>query len=197
MSDITSVNSHIHAGRAMMNARINSALSSGQISSTDESAFATALDSIDSSLSSSSGSSSTTTGSVGDRISSLIDNQVTSGTLTTDQASELKSLFHPGGGRHRSEGTGTQDDMTIGGMMPPPGGPGAPPAATSSSSDTSSDSSSSDSSGTTSATTTASSTDDQLTQLIDLLEKLRGSLTSSATTYGGNTTSGLVLNTLA
>ncbi|MCJ2131348.1 hypothetical protein [Methylobacterium sp. E-045] len=73
--------------------------STGSISATDATALSSALDSIDASLKS--GRSDTTGGTstrldpsqIQDKISSLIDDQVSSGSLTSDQAETLKSLF--------------------------------------------------------------------------------------------------------
>ena len=75
-------------------------VSSGQISSTDETALSSALDDIDSAMKS--GASSAASGSGGSppspeamqsKINDLIQNEVSSGKLTSDQASELKDVF--------------------------------------------------------------------------------------------------------
>lgn len=99
--------------RDMMQDRLTDAIASGSISASDKEALTSALDDIDQSL-----STGATTGSgrpdpkaMKAKIDSLIDEEVKSGKLTGDQASELKQLFAKGpeGGR--------------GG----PGGPGGPP----------------------------------------------------------------------
>jgi hypothetical protein len=71
------------------------------LSQTDASAIETALDKIDSSLQS--GDSSQTGGTLDPkqmkaRVDSLIDQQVKDGTLTSDQANELKAFFAAGPG---------------------------------------------------------------------------------------------------
>jgi polyhydroxyalkanoate synthesis regulator phasin len=72
-------------------------VSSGTVSSTDETALSSALDDIDSALKSQIGSSSTGTPPSPDqmqsKINSLIDNEVSSGKRTADQAKELKAVF--------------------------------------------------------------------------------------------------------
>ncbi|GJE17392.1 hypothetical protein [Methylobacterium marchantiae] len=88
-------------------------VSTGSISAADGAALSSALDSIDSSLKS--GSSGSTGGTstrldpsqIQDKISGLIDDQVSSGSLTSDQAETLKSLFEAN--------------------APGKGGPGGPP----------------------------------------------------------------------
>ncbi|MGU3536283.1 hypothetical protein [Methylobacterium sp. A54F] len=106
-------------GRERMNAAITSELSAGSISQTDATALTRALDAIDTSLGADqagagTGTSGSAAGStarldpsgIKDRIDGLIDDQVTSGALSSDQADTLKELFAeqgPGG--------------------PPPGGP--------------------------------------------------------------------------
>lgn len=88
-----------------MDARISAALSAGSISSTDQTALESALDSIDSTLASSRSSGSRPTGDMQSRLASLIDQQVDAGTLTADQAKELNALFAEGmGGAGKPEG---------------------------------------------------------------------------------------------
>ena len=109
---------------------ISQALSSGSISATDASALTSALSSIDTSLS---GAASTPTAASGNaarlepggakaKIDGLIDDQVTGGTLTSDQADTLKSLFAEagpkvddrGGARgHRGGGDPAPDAMRV------------------------------------------------------------------------------------
>ena len=168
MTSLSSVNS-LSSPRAMMDARIASAVSAGTISSEDQKALGTALDSIDSSLSSDA-TGRKSGGSIRDRIDSLIDAQVDGGTLTSDQADELKEFFAQGPG-----GPGRP-----GGPPPPP-----PPA------DEGSDTVATDS-GTTTTVKTAS---EQLDALEAMLEKLRVSLADN-NVYGGDRPagSGLVFN---
>lgn len=107
---------------------LESEVSAGTISSTDESALSDALDSIDQSLQTEASSGTKASPEdMQDKINSLIDEQVKSGTLTEDQATELKQVFEnakPQGG--------------AGGPPPPPSGGGSSEDATSSTSDTSS-----------------------------------------------------------
>ena len=136
--------SQTHSGKNRMADAIQKQEASGALSSTDADALTSALSSIDSSLSSSSSSSTSTTrldpSSMKDRIDSLISDQVSSGTLTSDQASELKNLFASHGKSVTSSSSGSGSD-TDGPQGPPP--PGPPPGA---------DASASSSSGSTSST---------------------------------------------
>lgn len=105
-------------------------ISSGSVSASDSDALSSALDSIDSSLQQSrpsAGSTPPSPGDLQDKVSSLIDQQVTSGALTSDQASELKQVF-----ANTFTGQG------------PGGAGGPPPSATDSDSDSASDGSTSD-----------------------------------------------------
>jgi len=136
--------SQTHSGKNRMADAIQKQEASGALSSTDADALTSALSSIDSSLSSSSSSSTSTTrldpSSMKDRIDSLISDQVSSGTLTSDQASELKNLFASHGKSVTSSSSDSGSD-TDGPQGPPP--PGPPPGA---------DASASSSSGSTSST---------------------------------------------
>lgn len=177
--------------RAQMDARISAAASAGSISSEDQDALSSALDTIDSSLS----ADRTSGGKPGDmkgKIDGLIDEQVKSGALTDDQAAELKSFFAQGpdggqGGPGGAKGAGG----------PPPG---PPPA----SSDSDSDDDSTDSS-TDSATQISEAAARQLEAMTAFLQKLRDSAASGSATYGNNagTTSngssatGMVIDTQA
>jgi len=79
-------------------------VTSGAIPQGDQSALSSAITDIGSAL----GSSTSSSGSMQDRVGGLIDNEVSSGKLTSDQATELKGLFakahghmhhaHAGGG---------------------------------------------------------------------------------------------------
>ncbi|MCJ2114972.1 hypothetical protein MKK64_27825 [Methylobacterium sp. E-025] len=109
-----------------MSSTIGKELSAGSLSDTDATALTSALTSIDTSLSAD-GASATTSGSTSkldpssmkDRIDGLISDQVSAGTLTDDQASELKNLFATGG---QSVGSVTSD-AAAGAAGPPPGPP--------------------------------------------------------------------------
>ena len=77
---------------------LQSEVNSGAISSSDQSALSSALNDIDSSLQSgqadaSSGSTNSSPGDLKSKIDSLIANEVSSGKLTSDQATELQGVF--------------------------------------------------------------------------------------------------------
>jgi hypothetical protein len=152
-------------------------VSSGAISSTDQSALSSALNDIDSSLQGgqSSGQSGGTQSSPGDlksKIDDLIAGEVSSGKLTSDQATELQGVFKAAfaNGPDGAGGPGGAGGAHHGHH----GGP--PPTDSSSSSD-----STSNSSGTSSAS-------DILQQF---LQSLQDSLSaSSSTPYSATGTSG-------
>lgn len=152
---------HAHSGKGRMASAIQQQEASGALSSTDATALTNALSSIDSSLSSdTSSANSVTSGTSGssssdrldpssakDRIDSLISDQVSSGTLTSDQATELKNLFASPGKSVSGTDSGSNSDGPDG---PPPGPPpaigasGSPSDSTSSPPGSTSGSSSSD-----------------------------------------------------
>jgi len=147
---------------------LQSEVNSGAISSSDKDALASALTDIDASLQSSRASdqSNGTRPSPGDlksRIDDLINGEVSSGKLTSDQATELQGVFKaafangPGGGGPGGAGG------------PPPGAHGGPPPSDGASS--SDDSSSS-----------TTSVDDILKQFLQSLQEQLSA--SSSTTYG-------------
>ncbi len=121
--------------RDLLQQQLSAEISTGKVKSADKSALSTAIDTIDSSIRSqqSSGSQPTPAAERGrgkslkDTVASLIQQQVDSGALTADQASELKQVFAdtfakrggPGGQPPEGgpEGAG-------GPKGPPPGGPG-------------------------------------------------------------------------
>ena len=140
--------------------QLQAEVNSGAISSSDQGALSSALNDINSSLQSgpASASASGTSSSPGDlksKIDGLIAGEVSSGKLTSDQATELQGVFKAafangaGGAHHGHHG----------------GHGGAPPADSSSSTD-----------GTTSSTSTA---DDVLQQF---LQSLQNSLSASSPT---------------
>jgi hypothetical protein len=149
-------------------------VSSGSISSADQTALTSALTDIDSALkggaSSSSSSSSSSTPPSPDQMKSKIDDliqsEVSSGKLTSDQATELKNVFA---------------NAFSGG----PGGAGGPPSSSDSSTSTSG------SSSTDSSSSSSSSTSDVQDLLKKLLEALQSSNSQSTSSYssGGTTSS--------
>lgn len=97
--------------RDMLQNALSTQVASGKIDASDQGALSAALDSIDSSMRAERGSFSSTRTAppspdeARSKIDSLINDQVSSGALTSDQADELKQLFSdtfvqgPGGGR--------------------------------------------------------------------------------------------------
>ena len=155
-------------------------IDSGTIGSSDQDALSSALTDIDSSLQSSRASHSAggTRPSPGDlksKIDDLIAGEVSSGKLTSDQATELQGVFKaafangPGG-------TGGP-----GGPGGPGGGPGGPPPAD--------DSSSTDGTDSTSGATSA---DDLLKQFLQLLQDSLSA--SSSTSYSATGSSSTASN---
>jgi hypothetical protein len=149
---------------------LQSEVSAGTISSSDQSALSTALTDIDTALQQSRASdqSSGTRPSpdaMKSKIDDLISKEVSNGTLTSDQATELKGVFKaafangPGG---------------AGGAGGPP--PGPPPSDGGSSSSSSSDSS----------TSTSSSGQTAAEILQQFLQALQQSMSSSTSSYGSS-----------
>ncbi|MDG2533219.1 hypothetical protein P6144_06145 [Sphingomonas sp. HITSZ_GF] len=174
--------------RAQMDARISAAASAGTISTDDQNALSSALDTIDSSLASDRASG----GKPGDmktKIDGIIDEQVKSGALTEDQAAELKSFFAQG------------PDGGEGGPGGPQGAGGPPPGPPPASSDADSD----DEDATDTATQISEIAARQLEAMSAFLEKLRDAAASGSSTYGsnagkssnGSSATGLVIDTNA
>jgi hypothetical protein len=179
-----------------LEAELQSEVSAGTVSSSDESALSSALTSINSSLTADQSSSgSQAAGGTGDngpgdiksKINSLIQAQVSSGALTSDQATELQNLFSntfgngPGG---QGGPGGPGGPQGFGG--PPPGSP--PSGSSASSSSTSAleqlldGSSSTDSSSADSSSTDSNSLSNVLQ---DFLKQLQDAQSLS---YGANGT---------
>jgi hypothetical protein len=186
--------------RAMMDRKIDAAVETGSLSQVDGDALETALDSIATTLSSSTSESTARLdpSAMKDRIDSLIEDQVSAGTLTDDQAAALQSFFAQGPGAPTlTADAGADNGMDIEGMggvggpgpmRGPP--PGPPPAA----------STDEDGNDAVSSTATASATD-QLDSIIAFLENLRTNLSQSlygsAASSSDSTNSGLVIDSLA
>ncbi|WP_407155101.1 hypothetical protein [Bradyrhizobium sp. STM 3557] len=140
-------------------------VSAGNVASSDQSALSSALDDIDSALKSSAGSSSPSASAapqdMKSKIDDLIQSEVSSGKLTSDQATELKSVFANAFSGHA------------------PGAGGPPPSASGT------DDASSDDSSTSSSSSTATDTTELLRELLAALQK---SITQSASSYGANGT---------
>lgn len=152
-----------------------SEISSGSVNATDQSALSSALDTIDAALKSAgeSGRNSSSAPPSPDemqaKITDLINQQVKSGALTSDQADELSSIFANAfkGGAGGAGGAGGPPP----GGPPPGGGPGGAGGGSGSDSTTSSDSSSSSSS--------SSSDSDVAKLLAEFLDALQQSASSS------------------
>ncbi|ACF02584.1 hypothetical protein [Rhodopseudomonas palustris] len=143
----------------LLQKELASEVSSGTVKSSDADALSSALQDIDSSLQSSRSSSSSDSRptDLKSKIDDLIASEVSSGKLTTDQATELQNVFK----------------NTFAGGPPPGGGAGGPPpddGTSASSSSTSTDSSSSDIS-------------DILKQFLQLLQDQKS---STANAYGAS-----------
>jgi hypothetical protein len=151
-----------------------SEVNSGAISSSDKDALSAALTDIDSAMQASRASDQASgtrpsPDELKSKIDDLIAGEVSSGKLTSDQATELQGIFKAAFANGPGGAGGPGGPGGAGG--PPPGGPGGPPPADGASS--SDDSSSS-----------TTSIDDILKQF---LESLQESLSaSSSTTYGVN-----------
>jgi hypothetical protein len=158
---------------------LQSEVNSGAISSSDQDALAAALTDIDSSIQASRASdqASGTRPSPGDlksKIDDLINGEVSSGKLTSDQATELQGIFKAAFA-HGPGGAGGHGG---------PHGAGGPPPGPPPSDDASSTDSSSGASGT-------SSINDILQQFLQELQKsLSASSSSSYGSTGGSSTSG-------
>ena len=151
-----------------------SEVKSGAIKSSDQDALASALTDIDSAMQASRASdqASGTRPSPADlksKIDDLIAGEVSSGKLTSDQATELQGIFKAAFANGPGGAGGPGGPGGAGG--PPPGGPGGPPPAD--------DASSSDD---TSSSTTSTSIDDILKQFLQSLQESLSA--SSSTTYG-------------
>lgn len=101
---------------------LQAAVQAGTVNASDQTALSSALTNIDSSLQSTAATSNTTNldpGSIKDQVNSLINDQVSNGTLTSDQGSELQQVFaqaaHKMGGGHHHHmhvGGGSSSDSS-------------------------------------------------------------------------------------
>ncbi len=152
-----------------------SEVKSGAISSSDKDALSAALTDIDSAIQASragdqaSGTRPSPT-DLKSKIDDLINGEVSSGKLTSDQATELQGVFKAAFANGPGGAGGPGGPRGAGG--PPPGGP--PPSGDTSSSDD------------TSSSTTSTSIDDILKQFLQSLQESLSS--SSSTSYGATGT---------
>lgn len=169
-----------------MKQQLASAVSSGKVKAADQTALASALQDIDTAMKAGGGSSATGTSSTTGRrhaggkekIDGVIDQEVTDGKLTSDQATELKKLFADAAPKmHGAHGAG-----------------GPPPLPSTDTASDDSDTSLIDSlsaasaSSSSSATGSTASTSDPVTTLVDFLKTLR-TANADKTVYGSNGTS--------
>ena len=178
-------------------------VSSGAISSSDQSALSSALNDINSSLQNNSPSTSTgganaSPGDLKSKIDTLIAGEVSSGKLTSDQATELQGVFAAAFANGPGDSTSANNASAAGGDLAPagPGGPGGPggahgghhgghggpPPTGSASSSSSSGGSTSSSSGTTA--------NDILQQFLQSLQNSLSSSSSSSYSASGSSTAG-------
>lgn len=195
MSTISATSAAIHTSpKQRILDTIASQASTGKISSTDQTALTSAVDDIDSDLSSSSASGSSATAQrlspsdLKSRIDDLIGNEVSNGTLTSDQAATLKSVFAKGshGGHGGAGGIGDG---------PPPG----PPPSAQGSDDGSFDDSTSAivSSQDDASSGTSTSASDLLASFIKQLQATQSqtsTYSSSGSNGGSKLTSAILLN---
>ncbi|WP_342360080.1 hypothetical protein [Terrarubrum flagellatum] len=112
-----------------LQAQLSSDITAGSIKASDQTALSAALQSIDASLqadraSQSASSSAPDKSGFQSKIDSLIQSQVDSGALTSDQATELKKVFsetfskHGAGHHHRGGGSqSASNDSSSGGLL--------------------------------------------------------------------------------
>jgi hypothetical protein len=145
---------------------LSNEVTAGSVKSQDADTLASALDDIDASLKSSSAArpSASSPTNLHSKISDLIDKQVSVGTLTSDQATELKQVFQNAGPKDGPHGAGR-----------PGGAAGGPRSASQNSSD-------GDSSTTSSSASSSSSAADLLANFLKQLQ----SSTSDSSSYTAN-----------
>lgn len=178
--------------------------SSGAISSTDATALTNAIDNIGSSLSPTSASSTTaSTASAStqppspddmqSKISSLVDAQVSNGTLTASQGSELKDLFSQTFGANNTSGSG-QVHGHHGGHHHG----GAPVASTDTDQDSDGTTSIMDTSSTTASdSSSATNLQDLVSQFLQNVQNAQSTSYSAAGTNAASNTSSYLLNVVA
>ncbi|QDL98227.1 hypothetical protein [Rhodopseudomonas palustris] len=153
----------------MLQKELASEVSAGTVNSTDADALSTALQDIDTALQSNraSGSAGSPPSDMKSKIDDLIAAEVSNGTLTSDQAAELQSLFQ---------------NTFAGGATGGAGGPPPPPPPDDSSGSVSSVSSSGSSSS-------SSDVSEVLKEFLKLLQEQQSSSTASSYGASGNATS--------
>ncbi|MGY8705536.1 hypothetical protein RAD16_07285 [Bradyrhizobium sp. 18BD] len=163
MTSISATSTSSYSPLDRLKSELTKEVSAGTFSSSDETALSSALDDIDSALKSGASSSSSSSPPSPDEMQSKIDDviqsEVSSGKLTSDQASELKNVF-----------ANTFSGISGAGGPPPPPNDSSDSSSTGSTDSTSSSSSSS------------ASAEDLMKELIAMLQ----SATSQSTSYGSS-----------
>jgi hypothetical protein len=168
-----------HSPRDRLLTQLQSAVTAGTVKQTDQTALSSAIDDIGSALKASGPpAQSTTPTSMKDKVDSLIDQEVKDGKLTDDQATELKQVFADASkamGHHRhAQGAESASATQSGGN------------------DCDGDGDGSNGSAQTASTSGSTTGSDPLSKLIDFLQKLETTLSStSAYNSNGTQTSGL------
>jgi hypothetical protein len=175
-----------------MKLALQSAVSAGSVKSADQSALSSAMDDIDTAMKSSGPpTAGTSQSAMKTKVDGLIDQEVSDGKLTSDQATELKSVYAQAASKmgHAHHGHGGP---------PPTDDDSDDPFSTTATSATATSATS-----TTSATSSTDTTKAAVDQLMAFLQKLEQSVTSSST-YGStgastanSTSSSMLINTLA
>lgn len=170
-----------------MKLALQSAVSAGTVNSADQSALSSAMDDIDTAMKSGGPpTAGTSQSAMKTKVDGLIDQEVSDGKLTSDQATELKSVYAQaaakmGHGHHAHGG-------------PPPSDDSDDPLSTTAASATSA----------TSSTSSADTTKAAIDQLMAFLQQLEQSVSSSSTygstgtsTASNSTSSSVLIDTLA
>ena len=116
MTTISAASSSATSPLSLLKAELAKEVSSGTISSSDQSALSSALDDIDSAMKAggAGGGAPPPPDEAQSKVDSLIDKEVSDGKLTSDQATELKQVFANTfsggpGGASSSDGTSSTD----------------------------------------------------------------------------------------
>jgi hypothetical protein len=181
MTSISPTNYQQQSPLSLLQNELTSQVSSGTISSSDQSALSSALTDINSALQGTSSSSRPSPSDMKSKIDSLIAQEAQNGKLTSNQATELQNVFSSAFSKGGPGGPGGAG----GPGGPPPGGPGGASGSGSSDSSSSSDSTSSTSDSDSSSSSDSSSTNSTVNLLKDFLKRIRES-TSTTTSYAAN-----------
>lgn len=198
MSTIPASSASVHSSpKQRILDTIASQAKSGKISGTDQTALASAVDDIDGALTAGATASTSSTSQplspsdLKSRVDDLIANEVSNGTLTSDQATTLKSVFAQGGKGGGGHG-GVGGPAGAGG--PPPG---PPPSGDESSDDPTASSGTSSADGSSSTASTTSSASDLLASFIKQLQSTQNqasAYSSSGSNGGSKLSSAILLN---